>query len=97
MNRFALAAASIVAIALTSCAPVAPLPGLPTGQCSANGLGNLINRRAIPPVLAQAKKRSGASVVRVLRPGQIVTMEFLNGRLNVQVDDRNWIKSFNCG
>jgi len=26
-----------------------------------------------------------------------VTMEYLNGRLNVNVDEKNRVKSFNCG
>lgn len=97
MNKLALATASTTALILTACAPVAPLPGVPTGNCSTDGLGQFVNRRATPDVLARVKKRSGASVARVLRPGQVVTMEFLNGRLNVSVDDRNWIKRFNCG
>jgi uncharacterized protein YuzE len=45
----------------------------------------------------RAKRRAGASVVRVLKPGQIVTMEYLNGRLNVNVDEKNKVKSFTCG
>ena len=87
----------IVAFALTSCAPVAPLPGVPTGECSASGLGNLVGGPATPSLVNRAKRRAGASVVRVLKPGQIVTMEYLNGRLNVNVDDRNRVKSFSCG
>ena len=87
----------IVAFALTSCAPVAPLPGVPTGECSASGLGNLVGSPATPSLVNRAKRRAGASVVRVLKPGQIVTMEYLNGRLNVNVDDRNKVKSFSCG
>ena len=89
--------ALIVAFALTSCAPVAPLPGVPTGECSASGLGNLVGGAATPSLVNRAKRRAGASVARVLKPGQIVTMEYLNGRLNVNVDDRNRVKSFTCG
>ena len=95
MRKIALIVALLPLVA--ACAPVAPLPGVPTGSCSADRLDRFVNRRATPDVLARVKSRSGASVVRVLRPGQIVTMEFLNGRLNVNVDDRNWIKRFNCG
>ena len=92
----------IVAFALTmfvvaACAPVAPLPGVPTGECSAEGLGDLVGHIATPSLVNRAKRRAGASVVRVLKPGQIVTMEYLNGRLNVNVDEKNRVKSFSCG
>lgn len=89
--------ALLVAFALTSCAPVAPLPGVPTGECSANGLGNLVGRYATPSLVNHAKRRAGASVLRVLKPGQIVTMDYRNGRLNVNVDGQNRVKNFNCG
>jgi hypothetical protein len=94
--------ALIVAVALTmfvvaACAPVAPLPGVPTGECSAKGLGDLVGRAASPSLVSHAKRRAGASVARVLRPGEVVTMEYLNGRLNVNVDEKNRVKSFTCG
>jgi hypothetical protein len=94
--------AVIVAFALTmfvvaACAPVAPLPGVPTGECSAKGLDNMVGAAATPSLVNRAKRRAGASVVRVLKPGQIVTMEFLSGRLNVNVDEKNRVKSFTCG
>jgi len=87
----------LVAFALTSCAPVAPLPGIPTGECSTHGLGNLVGRYATGSLVDRAKHRAGASVARVLRPGEIVTMEYRNGRLNVNVDHKNRVTSFTCG
>lgn len=94
--------ALIVALALTmfaaaACAPVAPLPGVPTGECSAKNLGDLVGHSATPALVNRAKRRAGDSVARILRPGQVVTMEYLNGRLNVNVDEKNRVKSFTCG
>jgi hypothetical protein len=97
MKKALIVAFALTIFAVAACAPVAPLPGVPTGECSAKGLGNLIDGPATPSLVNRAKRRAGASVVRVLKPGQIVTMEYLNGRLNVNVDDRNRVKSFNCG
>lgn len=97
MKRALIVAFALAIFAVAACAPIAPLPGVPTGECSAKGLGNLIGGSATPSLVNRAKRRAGASVVRVLKPGQIVTMEYLNGRLNVNVDDRNRVKSFNCG
>ena len=95
MRKLALAAALLPFAA--ACTPQPPLPGVPTGECSTNGLGGLVGRYATGSLVGSAKRRSGASVVRVLKPGQIVTMEYRNGRLNVNVDSQNRVRSFTCG
>jgi hypothetical protein len=97
MKKVVIVAFALTMFAVAACAPVAPLPGAPTGECSASGLGDLVGRTATPALVNRAKRRAGASVARILRPGQVVTMEYLNGRLNVNVDDKNRVKSFNCG
>ena len=97
MKKAVIVAFAVTMFAVAACAPVAPLPGVPTGECSAKGLGNLVGHIATPSLVNRAKRRSGASVTRVLRPGQMVTMEYLNGRLNVNVDEKNRVKSFSCG
>jgi len=45
----------------------------------------------------QARTDSGAEVVRVLKPGQMVTMEFNASRLNIDVDDAGAVVSVRCG
>jgi hypothetical protein len=97
MKKITLAAFALVPFALSSCAPAEPLPGVPTGNCSAAGLGNLVGRSATPSLVSRSRHRAGASIARVLRPGQIVTMEYRNGRLNVNVDGQNRVKGFTCG
>ena len=97
MKKVLIVAFALTIFAVAACAPVAPLPGVPTGECSAKGLGDLLGHYATPSLVNRAKRRAGASVARILRPGQVVTMEYLNGRLNVNVDDRNRVKSFTCG
>ena len=97
MKKAVIVAVGLTMFAIAACAPVAPLPGVPTGECSANGLDNMVGRFATPSLIDRAKRRAGASVARVLRPGQIVTMEFMSGRLNVNVDEKNRVKSFTCG
>jgi hypothetical protein len=97
MNKVVIFAVALTMFAVAACAPVAPLPGAPTGECSASGLGDLVGRSATPALVNRAKRRAGASVARILRPGEVVTMEYLNGRLNVNVDEKNQVKSFNCG
>lgn len=83
--------------ALAGCAPVTPLPGVPRGKCSADHLGILVGRNASPALVERARHRAGASMVRVLRPGQAATMDYRSGRLNVNVDGRNRVQRFTCG
>lgn len=97
MTKVLIVALGLTMFAVAACAPVAPLPGAPIGQCSAKGLDTMVGRVATPPLIDRAKRRSGASVARVLRPGQIVTMEYRSGRLNVNVDGKNRVKTFTCG
>jgi hypothetical protein len=97
MKKALIVGFALTMFAVAACAPVAPLPGVPTGECSTTGLDNLVGRIATPSLINHAKRRSGASLARVLRPGQIVTMEYRNGRLNVNVDEKNRVKSFTCG
>jgi hypothetical protein len=39
----------------------------------------------------------GDRVVRSLKPGQMITMEYLEGRINLQVDDDGVIVAVTCG
>ncbi len=87
----------LIALVLGGCAPVAPLPGLPSGKCSTATLANLVGRPATASLIARARHRVGATAVRTIRPGQAVTMDYREGRLNVNVDDRNRVQSFTCG
>ncbi len=91
------ASATLAVLVLAGCTPVEPLPGVPTGKCTTAGLANLVGRDASAGLVSRARRRAGASVARVLRPGQIVTMEFRDGRLNVNVDSQNRVRNFTCG
>jgi hypothetical protein len=87
----------VAAFLVTACTPAAQLPDMPSGKCSTTMLGKLIGRPATPGLVDRARRLSGASVSRLLRPGQIVTMEYREGRLNVNVDVRNVVTGFGCG
>ena len=43
------------------------------------------------------KSRFGDRTVRTLKPGQPVTMEYMMGRINLQVDDAGIIVAVTCG
>ena len=72
-------------------------PGGIDGKCDAKAAQAYIGKTASAEVMAQAKAAAGASHVRTLKPGQMVTMEFSAGRLNLDVDANNVITSARCG
>jgi len=66
-------------------------------QCDADAAAAAIGQAASADVVEQARTAAGAKTARVLKPGQIVTMEYLAGRLNVHVDDANVVTELTCG
>ncbi len=56
-----------------------------------------LGQRATAEVVEQARKDAGAQIARVLKPDQMVTMEFIEGRLNIDVNDNNVITNVRCG
>ena len=76
--------------------PAEPAVG-PGGRCDASGLGNLVGREASDALGAEALRRSGARMLRWIRPGDIVTMDYSEQRLNIHLDARNRAERFACG
>lgn len=77
-------------------APIVTAPGL-DGECDAKAAQAYIGRTASAEVVAQARAAAGANHARTLKPGQMVTMEFRAGRLNLDVDADNVITNARCG
>jgi hypothetical protein len=86
--------------ALAGCATAAPPDGgpyPPKRMCNAEAARAAIGREATPDVVERARIDAGADMARVLRPGQVVTMEYREGRLNIDVNERNAIIGLRCG
>ncbi len=66
-------------------------------SCNADAAQSVTGKAATSDVVEQARTQAGAEVARVLKPGQVVTMEYREGRLNVHVDANNVIESVRCG
>ena len=66
-------------------------------ECNVAGAGWVIGRRATPGNVRQATVSSGATLTRVIAPGQPVTMEFNPDRLTITVSARNRIVDIRCG
>ncbi|MGN1055760.1 MAG: I78 family peptidase inhibitor [Comamonas sp.] len=74
----------------------APAPR-PIERCNAQGAQWAVGKTNTEHNVAEARKRAGAYVVRVLRPGQPTTREFNAERLNLEVDATGRIIAARCG
>ena len=91
MSRLPLLLLPLLVLACMPREP-APEPGNPMTTCGADGWQHLVGQSG--DVLAAAQF---PAPMRVLRPGDITTMEFLAERLNVAVDEQNRITRVYCG
>jgi hypothetical protein len=62
-------------------------------KAKADAIGKPANEANIE----QARVASGAEHVRVIKPDMMVTLEFMESRLNVDVDEDGNIKNLRCG
>ncbi len=88
-------AANPPAVATT---PEPPAPGEAAAQCKAEAAQAFVGKEATDATVADAKAAAGAKGdVRVIKPGQPVTMDYRADRLNVEVDERKAIVRITCG
>lgn len=100
MKIFIALATAALALPLCSCMTTSaqtPAGAPAMARCDADAAAAAIGKAATAEVVEQARVASGAQIVRVLRPGQAVTMEFREGRLNVDVNERNAVTGLRCG
>ena len=88
---------ALPALALVACAPQPPLSAAPSGKCSIVGLGKFIGKTSTVGLANEASKRAGASTARVIGPGQAVTMDYREDRLNIHIDANGRVDHFTCG
>lgn len=82
-------------LSLAACATPAAPPM--AGQCNADAASGYVGKTADATTVEAARKAAGAERARALKPGQMVTMEYLEGRLNVYLDANNKIERIGCG
>ena len=86
---------------LTSCSTAPAQPPAhgetPGHECQPAGLEQFAGRPATSEVGAEILRVSKAAVLRWLRPGQIVTMEYRADRVSVALGAGNRIERVNCG
>ena len=103
IGRIALAGMSMMT---SGCAPLpppapaeenVPVYGSTGRACNAARAQSLIGRPASAALGAEALRLSGAGMMRWLQPGVIVTMEYREDRLNIDLDANNRVRGIRCG
>lgn len=100
---YALVPAALLAgcsgLGTTTQQPAAPPPVWKPqgGTCNAAPAQGAVGQNATATAVEQARKRSGALMARILRPGQAVTQEHDAQRLNLEVDAAGRIVAVRCG
>lgn len=104
--RLFLGAASVLALAACGASPdqqqgpfsqAPPPPPAASGTCNADGAAAAVGHAYGEAVAEEARKNSGARVVRALRPGQAVTLEFSSERLTLDLDGAGRVTRARCG
>jgi hypothetical protein len=97
----AVAAALLVLSACTAAqADEEPVPvhgSTAGGTCDGAKAQGLVGAAAKAELGARALKMSGARTIRWVRPGDVVTMDFREDRLNIELDERGQVKALSCG
>jgi Peptidase inhibitor I78 family len=84
------------ALANCAAAPAAPPIAADADNCRAEAAAGLVGRKLDPRTQDQARRASGAAVVRVIRPGEPVTGEYRTGRLTIDVGGNGRIAGIRC-
>lgn len=67
------------------------------GRCEASGADFAIGKQGSAELLEQARKASGSQMARILKPHDVVTLEYRSERLNLNVDEQGKVTRVNCG
>ena len=68
-----------------------------TGKCEASRAQKLLGRTRSAKLGAEALRLSGATALRWIAPGTMVTMDYRENRINLRVDPKNKLVRVDCG
>jgi len=101
INKFIPAVLAVAAALMAGCqfstTATPNTAGQPSARCDSKAVRHLVGQIATPELLDQAKDQAGARTARILRPDDIVTLEYNSQRLNINTDSAMKIERINCG
>jgi len=100
MNLVRLAALMACSSTLFGCQPppnTAQVTGGSSSQCDASLIRTFVGEQASPELLDQARRKSKAATARIVRPGEVVTLEYNAQRLTLTTDESLKIQRISCG
>ncbi|KGM53408.1 hypothetical protein N799_07450 [Lysobacter arseniciresistens ZS79] len=99
MTRLPLIPVTVLLLSVGACTTMAPVdvPPAPATTCVAEDASSAVGRAATPEVVERARIESHSNDVRVIEPGQAVTMDYRADRLNIDVNERGAITGLRCG
>ena len=89
--------AGTIVAALSACAQVPTRPPAPVQQCVAEPARWAIGQAPTAEVVERIRVDTGSAAVRVIHPGDVITMDYNALRVNVKVNERNAIIGISCG
>lgn len=91
--------ASTAVLGLAACAtpPTPSMPAAGTFQCVAEPGAWAIGEPVGDELVAKVQADTHSRAVRVIRPGQAVTMDFRGDRVNVMLDGHDKVERVTCG
>lgn len=72
-------------------------PASSDGTCNSAAVQNMLGKTATAEQVEQARQQAGAHSVRVLAPGDAVTLDYNSRRLNIDIDEAEVIEQISCG
>ena len=88
---------ALLAIAACASPPKAEAVAVADGACNAGPAQSYLGKPADAGNLQAAYKASGAKGMRSIKPGQAVTMDYREDRVNVYLDANGNIERIACG
>lgn len=66
-------------------------------ECDSDSVQNLLGQAYSDSAGETARQKSGSRIIRLLKPGQVMTMEYDPTRINIILDDKGAIQALRCG